>query len=114
MISKLDKGVNKSNILNIDLFSMKEWFENLIGIKKIAVCLILGKSVILSALISIIFIFYGNILIEKFDLINKYPKIAKFIELRKKYQKYYFRLYCFLIFIIVITEIIFGIFILLL
>jgi hypothetical protein len=42
MISKLDKGVNKSNILNIDLFSMKEWFENLIGIKKIAVCLILG------------------------------------------------------------------------
>lgn len=109
MIYKLDKGINKSNILNIDLFSMREWFENLIGIKKIAVCLILGKSVILSALISIIFIFYGNILIEKFDLINKYPKIAKFIELRKKYQKYYFRLYCFLIFIIAITEIIFGI-----
>jgi hypothetical protein len=98
--------IRKSSFFNFD-FSI-EWFESLRGIHKLAVCLILGKSVILSALISIIFIFYGNILIEKYDLVNKYPKLAKLIELRQKYQKYYFKFNCLLIFIIVITELLLG------
>jgi len=105
-------NIKESSFLNFDL--LLEWFESLNGIKKLAFCLILGKSVILSALISIIFIFYGNILIEKYNLENKYPKLAKLIQLRQKFQKYYFRFYCLLIFTIVITEIIFGVAILLL
>jgi hypothetical protein len=112
--SKSDNDINESSIINTDFFAIKEWFDGLIGIKKIAFSLILGKSVILSALVSIIFIFYGNILIEKYDLVNRYPKLAKFIELRKKYQKYYFIIYCLLIFFIIIIEVIFGIAILLL
>jgi len=100
--------------LNFEISTVLGWFEGLNGIKKIAVSLILSKSVVLSALISIIFIFYGNILIEKYDLENKYPKLAKFIQLRQKFQKYYFKYYCFLIFTVIITEIAFGIAILLL
>jgi len=76
--------------------------------------LILGKSIILSALVSIIFIFYGNILIEKYDLINRYPKLATIIQLRQKFQKYYFKYYCFLILFVITTEVAFGIAILLL
>jgi len=91
-----------------------EWFESLIVIKKIAVCLIISKSVIFSALISIIFIFYGNILIEKYDLENRYPKLAKLIQLRQKFQKYYFKFYCGLILMAVLTEVIFSVAILLL
>ena len=34
---------------------------------------------------------YGNYLIEKWDLKNKYPKLAKLIEYRIIYQKYYFK-----------------------
>lgn len=102
----ISKNINNSSIFNFD-FTM-EWFESLRGIQKLAVGLILGKSVIFSALISIIFIFYGNILIEKYDLENKYPRLSKIIKLRQKYQKYYFKLSCFLIFIIVISELILG------
>jgi hypothetical protein len=85
---------------------VREWFDTLEGIKQLSVgcCAskrILGKSVILSALISIIFVFYGNIFIEKYNLENKYPRLWKIIQLRQKYQKYYFNLNCFLIFIIV-------------
>jgi len=98
--------IKKSMVLSYE--SSIEWFNSLIGIKKLAVGLILGKSVILSALISIIFIFYGNILIDKYDLVNKYPKLAKIIELRRKYQKYYFNFYCLLIFLIVINELLVG------
>lgn len=100
----------ESSILNIDfLSSTLENFESLNGLKKLAFCLILGKSVILSALISIIFIFYGNILIEKYDLENKYPRIYKIIQLKQKFQNYYFKFYCSLILLIIITEIIFAI-----
>jgi hypothetical protein len=100
--------LKESSILNLDLFSKFEWFESLNGIKKLAVCLILGKSVVLSALISIVFIFYGNILIDKYDLENKYPKLAKIIQLRQKFQKYYFKYYCFLILVIIISEVAFA------
>ena len=110
--SSLD--IKKSNILNLDLFSNLEWFEGLNGIKKIAVSMIIGKSVIFSALVSIIFIFYGNILIEKYDLINKYPRLATIIQLRQKFQKYYFKFYCGLILTIIIIEVSFGIAVLLL
>jgi hypothetical protein len=65
------------------LYFSIEWFEKLRGIKKLAVGIISGKSVILSSLISIIciFIFYGDILLDKYDIAIKDPKLAKFIEL---------------------------------
>jgi len=115
-LPKAGGDIKESSIipLNFELSTVLGWFEGLNGIKKIAVSLILSKSVVLSALISIIFIFYGNILIEKYDLENKYPKLAKIIQLRQKFQKYYFKYYCFLIFMVVITEIAFEIAILLL
>jgi len=100
--------LKEANIFNFNFSYSLEWFEGLNGIKKIAVSMILGKSVIFSALISIIFIFYGNILIEKYDLINRYPKLAKLIQLRQKFQKYYFNYYCYLIFSIIVIEVAFA------
>jgi hypothetical protein len=82
--------LKESSILNFN-FSL-EWFE----------------GVIFSALLSIIFVFYGNILIEKYDLENRYPKLAKLIQLRQKYQKYYFKYYCFLIISIILIEVAFA------
>lgn len=96
--------IHKSSILNFDFDLSIEWFKTLEGVQQLAVGIFLGKSVILSSLISIIFIFYGDILLDKYKIAEKYPKLAKIIELRKKYQKYYFKYNCLLILMVVITE----------
>ena len=96
--------IHKSSILNFDFDFSIEWFKTLEGVQQLAVGIFLGKSVILSSLISIIFIFYGDILLDKYKIAEKYPKLAKIIELRKKYQKYYFKYNCLLIFMVIITE----------
>ena len=50
----------------------------------------LGNTLfILFSLISIISIFYGEKLIIFFDLENRFPKLAKFIQIRRKFQQYY-------------------------
>ena len=103
------KDLKESSVFNFNIITSMDWFEGLNGIKKLAVSLILGKSVIFSALLSIIFIFYGNILIEKYDLVNRYPKLAKIIQLRRKFQKYYFNYYCGLILSVIVIEVAFGV-----
>jgi hypothetical protein len=40
-------------------------------------------------LFSLISIIYGDKLIIFFDLENRFPKIAKFIQIRRKFQQYY-------------------------
>jgi hypothetical protein len=106
--------LKESSIFDFNIFYYLDWFEGLNGIKKTAVSLILGKSVIFSALLSIIFIFYGDILIKKYDLEKKYPKLAHLIQLRREFQKYYFKYNCLLILIVIITEVTFAVAILLL
>lgn len=45
--------------------------------------------IILFLLVSHISVLYGNYLIQKFDLHNKYPKLHKFLKYRMMYQKFY-------------------------
>lgn len=54
---------------------------------------------ILFCLITIIVIYYGNFLINYFNLENKFPKLAKFIKIRHAFQEFYMLLYFSLIFI---------------
>lgn len=44
---------------------------------------------IFTCLISILFAFYGNYFISKFNLEEKYPKFSKIIRLRVQFQQYY-------------------------
>jgi hypothetical protein len=57
--------------------------------EKIAFSFLLLNQIILSSIISIIYIFYGDYLLKKFNIEQKYPKLAKVIELRRKFQNYY-------------------------
>jgi hypothetical protein len=50
---------------------------------------ILGAIAIFSCLFSIIAIFLSDAIIKKFEL-EKYPLLYKFIEVRRKFQTYYF------------------------
>jgi hypothetical protein len=72
------------------LFDLNDFVMNLVSPDKLgALSILFFSQVMLACLISIIFVFYGDLLIKRFDLENKYPKIAKFIQLRRKFQQYY-------------------------
>ena len=73
---------------NINLASLKEFFDTLtiyqVGcIFDISVC-----SGIAITLIEILAIKFGNELIKYYDLENKYPKLTIFFKIRAKLQKY--------------------------
>jgi hypothetical protein len=65
---------------------------------KLSISLLLSKSVVFSSLIGTIFIYYGDILLNKYNLENKYPKLANIIKLRRKFSKYYLLVFCLLVF----------------
>jgi hypothetical protein len=87
-------------------------FENLNGIGQFAFSLIMLNYVVLSSLTTLAFIFYGNYLISRFNLEVKYPRLAKIIQLRRKFQNYYFAIALLTIAVISISEILASIFIL--
>lgn len=97
--------LKKTSALN----NLWESFETLDALEKFAISIILFKSVLISALISIVFIFYGDILIKKYNLELRYPKIANIINLRRKFSRYYLILNICLIIYVISIEIIFSI-----
>jgi hypothetical protein len=101
-----EEEIKKSNIIDWDSF------ENLNSWEKLAISLLLTKSVVFSSLIGIIFIYYGDILLNKYNLESKYPKLANIIKLRRKFSRYYFIVDCLLIFGVVILEVALSVFIL--
>ena len=102
----------KSSILNID-FNFDKFVENLTVEEKLALCGLVFNHLILTNTITIILILYGDYLLKRFDLVNKYPKIAKFIQLRKKFQGYYLKISFLWIFLCVLPQMSMYIFLLL-
>jgi hypothetical protein len=78
-------GADKSQYLD----SLQSFFDGFNYEQNLALSNILGSMFIIFSLISIISIFYGDKLIIFFDLENRFPKIAKFIQIRRKFQQYY-------------------------
>ena len=64
-------------------------FESLSGIYKLAYTMIFSSSIILWCVFGIILNIYGNYILDRFKLEDKYPKIALFINYRRKLSKYY-------------------------
>ena len=59
-------------------------------------------SVLFILIYNLALIFYGESLIKYFNLVDRYPKLAKFINYRSKFQQYYFGLNLILISIILL------------
>lgn len=76
------------------------WFNGLDYVHSIAMINIFGTFTIIVSVFSVIAIFYGNILLDRLNLEQRYPKIAKFIMLRRKLRQYYLLWDVFLITII--------------
>ena len=81
---------------------------------QIVLCFLILKSFMLSSIISILFIFYGDMLIEKYQLKDKYPSLAKVIELRVKFRRYYLIYNVLFIIVTILVEITFCIAVLML
>lgn len=65
-------------------------FNHLSAMEQLCVSLLLGNAVLFSMLINIISLYYGNYLINKFNLLEKYPKLYYFIQYRKNLERYYY------------------------
>jgi hypothetical protein len=63
-------------------------YENLSALGQLALSILIFKYLILSSLVTIIYIFYGNYLLTKFNIEVKYPKLAIAIKLAKKFRTY--------------------------
>ena len=83
-------GVDLTSIFENSIFEdLLNIYENYDAFGKFCIGILIFNYLIASSLISIVFIFFGEFLIKRFDLENKYPKLAKIIALRRKFQRYY-------------------------
>lgn len=82
--------------------NFNDYFSTLTFEQSFAIVHILGSVVIFISLTSLISVVYGNMLIDYFKMEKKYPKIARFINLRRKFQLYYSMIDFFIIFSVII------------
>lgn len=98
-----DDPINKSFFLS-EVFNK---FETLDLFSKLAVSILFLKNVLISALISIVFVLYGDILIKYYKLESRFPKLTQIIELRRKFSRYYLILNCSIVVLVILTEVVF-------
>jgi anion-transporting ArsA/GET3 family ATPase len=82
-------GSSSNYIFNI-INQYNDFLNTLTVVQKGALGHLLAAIFILLCFTSIITIFYGDILIKYFEIEKRFTKIARFIEIRRKFQQYYF------------------------
>ena len=100
-----NSGSSKSfTIDNLNIFdSVTNLYYNLNLVETLSLLHISGFIVITLSMLSILNIFYGDKIINYFSLEEKYPKLVKIIQLRRKFQQYYLLTEFSLIFVVIIT-----------
>jgi len=87
------KGSGSSSNYIFDIINLYSDFLNtLTVVQKGALGHLLAAIFLLFCFTTIITIFYGETLIKYFEIEKRFPKIARFIEIRRKFQQYYFLL----------------------
>lgn len=83
--------VNKNNILDLEwlIKSLNEFYSQLGLAETLAAVNLSGCIVVIVSIISIIIVLYSDTLIEKYKIIERYPRLTNIIEIRRKFQKYY-------------------------
>ena len=102
--SEIDDKISKSSFVLTD-FDFKKFIGSLNQEELLALSGLLLNSLVLNYSLSIILILYGEYLIKRFNLEDRYPRLAKFIKLRRTLQNYYLKI-CFVwIFIGILPQI---------
>jgi hypothetical protein len=84
-----DESDNLNFISNYSLSDFYKFLETLSVEKLGALTVLIFSGVILSGCINIISIYFGEYLVNKYKIDERFPKLAKFIQLRRTLQKYY-------------------------
>lgn len=95
-------------LFNLDLEQMCKRYETFNGLTKTACILIFNNSFIAVCLNTIVLNMYGDYLLDRFKLEQRYPKLAIFIKYSKKLGKYYIISNIIFIFITCSVNIIYG------
>ena len=77
----------------------------------IALANLFSDIFIFSCLVTIVTIFYGDLMIKYFNLEEKYPRLAKLIQLRRKFQTYSLTLNIALIFAMLTCVVLYNLYI---
>nr|YP_010137133.1 hypothetical protein KYW48_mgp10 [Tylopilus plumbeoviolaceoides]QWM97172.1 hypothetical protein [Tylopilus plumbeoviolaceoides] len=115
IFKKVENYINsEENYINFNIINeFYSYIENLNIIQNIAFMNISAIIFIFFSLISLLTIFFGEYLINKFNIENKYPKIYKFIKIRRIFQTYYIIIDSIIIIIIIIILLIVNFYLLL-
>lgn len=91
ILIKIKKSLDpENNFINTDIVKeLYSYIDQLNIMQNIALMNISAVVFILFSLVSILSIFFGEFLISKFHIKEKYPKLYKFIEIRRKFQTFY-------------------------
>lgn len=90
--NNFEGSINKLSDDNYIIKLINQFNDYLSNLSITEICLVINISsciFILTCLVTILFAVYGNILIDKLNLEEKYPKLASFIKLRIKLQHTY-------------------------
>jgi len=88
-ISEAFKNKNWSQII----YYLPEWIKYISPIENLLIISIIVHSMIIHYLYIIILYHFSEIIIKKYKLEMKYPKLAKFFQLRRKIQHIYIIIY---------------------
>ena len=111
-IPSVNSNSNNKLIFDFNLDSYSNYLDTLTLAEELALIHILFAILYLLIAFEFVSIFFGNELINYFDLENKYPKLSLFIKLRVKFQRYYLLWNIFLILLLCIVSIGFNLLIL--
>ena len=115
LAEKVDKNASddietKSSIISDDWFdSYQKFMDSLSDEELLSMCHISFLVGLLIICYNIVMIFYGDYIIKYFSLEIKFPKIASFIKLRRKFQLYYMTINIIIMILIIIILLIFNI-----
>ena len=88
-IPSVNSNSNNKLIFDFNLDSYSNYLDTLTLAEELALIHILCAILYLLIAFEFVSIFFGNELINYFDLENKYPKLKTFFKLRATYQRYY-------------------------
>jgi len=109
-IEKYITNMNRRSVylFDLDLEQMWKRYETYNAITKTACILIFNSSFIAVCLNTVVLNLYGDYLLDRFKLEQRYPRLAVFIKYRKKLGKYYIISNIVFIFITCSVNIIYG------
>ena len=99
VVKNLGKGANKF-ISDFNFDDYYSYLDTLTSLQVVGIINILIFILLLIIILENLFIFFGNEIIKYLELERKYPRFAKFIQLRAKFQRYYLLWNIFLMFVV--------------